>query len=387
MYLHGKSMKFWFGIVIWLLLLATASAEGPGASADNRRETLFNFEIDQNFISGHNKFQIFFMILDSHWEIYEEKGYKLEDKDAVITSADLKGLEASLLVNEKSSPQNPILITDHIIDKRKNARDQQDDYAKAKADRTPLPDFGGNDPAKFLTSLSRLAFTVDRAPEFFTSRQVLEIPYLDKSNLYFRNEYDARAEILEAQETDPEHSTNYHLIKDLSYFSRISFTRQIMKVLIPEEAWIRSRLYTQEDFDQARNEPNFSKILELKDYMRSEDGTELVELGEPLGIYHQYVYDFMKRNLPFDGYGELKLTEGAWSYQKFYPYPGDSQRTIVIDYKLVYINTLPLKKFASSKMMRKSAESDLPLVVNEIREILYRNKFAKKNSGENSGLQ
>ena len=158
-------------------------------------------------------------------------------------------------------------------------------------------------------------------------------------------------------------------------------------VLIPEEAWIRSRLYTQEDFDQARNEPNFAKILELKDYMRSENGSELIELGEPLGIYHQYVYDFMKRNLPFDGYGELKLTEGAWSYEKFYPYPGDSQKTIVIDYKLVCINTLPVKRFASSKMMRKSAESDLPLVINAIREIPYRNQFVKKSGGENGGFQ
>jgi len=380
-------MKLRLGIIIWLILSATAFAEGPGASADNRRETFFNFEIDQGFISGHNKFQIFFMILDSHGRIYEEKGYELENKDEVIASADLTGLESSLLVNEKSSPQNPILITDHIIDKRTNARDQQNDYAKAKIDGTPLPDFGGNSPAKFLTSLSRLAFTVDRPPEFFISRQVLEKPYLDKSNLYFRNEHDARAKDLEVRETDPDHSSNYHLLKDLSYFSRISLTKQIMKVLIPEEAWIRSRLYTQEDFDKARNEPNFSKILELKDYMRSEDGTELTELGEPLGIYHQYVYDFMKRNLPFDGYGELKLTEGAWSYQKFYPYPGDSQRTIVIDYKLVYINTLPLKKFASSKMMRKSAESDLPLVVNEIREIPYENELANANGRVNAAPQ
>ena len=372
-------MKIWFGIIIWLILSATAFAEGPGASDDNRRETFLNFKIDQNFISGHNKFQIFFMILDSHGKIYEEKGYELEDKDEVIASADLVGLESSLLVNEKSSPKNPILITDHIVDKRTNARDQQDDYVKAKTDGTPLPDFGGNDPARFLTSLSRLAFTVDRPPEFFTSRQVLEKPYLDKSNLYFRNEHDARAKELEARETDPEHASNYHLVKDLSYFSRIGLTRQVMKLLIPEEAWIRSRLYTQEDLDQARNEPNFAKILDLKDYMRVGDGVELIELGEPLGIYHQYVYDFMKRNLPFDGYGELRLTEGAWSYQKFYPYPGDSQKTIVIDYKLVYINTLPVKKFASSKMMRKSAESDLPLVVNEIREIPYGNQLSKEN--------
>lgn len=378
-------MKFWFGITICLILSATTFAEGPGASDNNRRETFFNFEIDQNFISGHNKFQIFFMILDSHERIYEEQGYKLEDEDEVIASVDLMGLESSLLVNEKSSPQKPILITDHIVDKRANARDQQDDYAKAKIDGAPLPDFGGNDPARFLTSISRLAFTVDRPPEFFTSRQVLEKTYLDKSNLYFRNEHDARAEELEAQETDPEHSSNYHLVKDLSYFSRISLTKQVMKLLIPEEAWIRSRLYTQDDFDQARNEPNFAKILELKDYMRNENGDELIDLGEPLGIYHQYVYDFMRRNLPFDGYGELKLTEGAWSYQKFYPYPGDLQKTIVIDYKMVYINTLPIKKFASSKMMRKSAESDLPLVVNEIREILYGNQLTKEPDGVNDG--
>jgi len=379
-------MKFCFGAIIWLLLLASASAEGPGANDDNRRETLFNFEIDQNFISGHNKFQIFFMILNSHWEIYEEEDYQLEDKDAVIASTDLAGLESSLLVNEKSSPQNPILMTEHIIDKRKNARDQQDEYARAKAQKTPLPDFGGNSPAKFLTSLSRLAFTVDRPPEFFTSRQVLEKPYLDKTNLYFRNEHDTRAELLQAEETDPEHASNYHLIKDLSYFSPVSLTRQVMKILIPEEAWIRSRLYTREAFDRARKEPNFSKMLELKDMMRSEDGAELIDLGEPLGIYHQYVYDFKKRNLPFDGYGELKLTEGAWSYQKFYPYPGDPQRTIVIDYKLVYINTLPVKKFASAEMMRKSAEADLPLVANEIRDILYISQFPEKNSDETSSL-
>ena len=104
-YLQEKSMRLWFGIIIWLVLSATAFAEGPGASDDNRRETFFNFEIDQNFISGHNKFQIFFMILDSHGKIYEEKGYELEDKDEVIASADLVGLESSLLVNEKSSPQ------------------------------------------------------------------------------------------------------------------------------------------------------------------------------------------------------------------------------------------------------------------------------------------
>jgi hypothetical protein len=203
---------------------------------------------------------------------------------------------------------------------------------------------------------------------------------LDQINLYFRNEHDARTQKLDVEETDPEHATNYHLIRDLSYFSNLSLTKQVMRVSIPKEAWVRSRLYTQEDFDQARNEPNFSKILELKDRMCIENGGELIDLGEPLGIYHQYFYDFTKRNLPFDGYGKIKVTEGAWSYQKFYPYPGDANRTVVIDYKLVYMNSLPLKRFASSKMMRKTAESDLPLVVDEIRELDY----GKTGSGNQS---